>query len=146
MNSSDGYAVKYYWEGTNQKGETVTLYIYKKGYSGAPLVWQICDLVSLKLQLQGDSSNPDAPIIKTSLQMTLVDSYDAEAKAIGYKYFKIFFLCQDCGSYSAFACTKYCYFFCHCYLIFNVITDITAKIMATIINLATIFGSGIPFF
>ena len=87
MNSSDGYAVKYYWEGTNQKGETVTLYIYKKGYSGAPLVWQICDLVSLKLQLQGDSSNPDAPIIKTSLQMTLVDSYDAEAKAIGYKYF-----------------------------------------------------------
>lgn len=87
MSSSDGYAVKYYWEGTNQKGETVTLYIYKKGYSGAPLVWQICDLVSLKLQLQGDSSNPDAPIIKTSLQMTLVDSYDAEAKAIGYKYF-----------------------------------------------------------
>ena len=87
MNSSDGYAVKYYWEGTNQKGETVTLYIYKKGYSGASLVWQICDLVSLKLQLQGDSSNPDAPIIKTSLQMTLVDSYDAEAKAIGYKYF-----------------------------------------------------------
>lgn len=87
MSSSDGYAVKYYWEGTNQKGETVTLYIYKKGYSGAPLVWEICDLVSLKLQLQGDSSNPDAPIIKTSLQMTLVDSYDAEAKAIGYKYF-----------------------------------------------------------
>ena len=87
MNSSDNYAVKYYWEGINQKGETVTLYIYRKNYSGAPLVWQICDLVDLKFQIQGNSSDPNAPIIKTSLQMTLVDSYDAEAKAIGYKYF-----------------------------------------------------------
>ena len=81
------YAIKYYWQGVNRKGETTYLYIYAKGYQGAPLVWEICDLVSLKLNVMGDQGGVDVPIVKTSLQMTLIDSYDAPAKGIGYKYF-----------------------------------------------------------
>lgn len=81
------YAIKYYWQGVNRKGETINLYIYAKGYKGAPLVYEICDLVSLKLNIMGDQGGVDVPIVKTSLQMTLVDSYDAPVKEIGYKYF-----------------------------------------------------------
>ena len=81
------YAIKYYWQGVNRKGETTYLYIYAKGYKGAPLVYEICDLVSLKLNVMGDQGGVDVPIVKTSLQMTLVDSYDAPVKEIGYKYF-----------------------------------------------------------
>ena len=79
------YAIKYYWESYNQKGELIRLNIRAKGYRGASSAWRICDLVSLKLQVQGDSSALDSPIIKTSLQITLVDSYDAEDKYIGYE-------------------------------------------------------------
>ncbi|MBQ3812889.1 MAG: hypothetical protein II841_04915 [Bacteroidales bacterium] len=81
------YAIKYYWRSVNVKGETVSLYIYAKGYRGAPLVYRICDLVSLKLNVQGDQGGVDQPIVKTSLQITLIDSYDAPAAAIGTEYF-----------------------------------------------------------
>ena len=84
--TDSSYACKYYWQATNVKGETVTLRIYKKNYSGAPLVYRICDLVSLKLNVQGDQGGVDQPIVKTSLQITLIDSYDAPAAAIGYEY------------------------------------------------------------
>lgn len=80
------YAIKYYWESYNQKGELIRLNIRAKGYKGAPIVYRICDLVSLKFQVQGDTSALDSPIIKTLLQITLVDSYDAEDKEIGYEY------------------------------------------------------------
>jgi hypothetical protein len=68
-NISD-YGIKYVKEFMNETGNPCTLTIYQKGYTG--LQYEIAKLRGVVFQIQGNDSI-DSPMVKTSLQITLVD-------------------------------------------------------------------------
>lgn len=75
--------MKYYKEFTNQQGEVVRLEIHQRGYSSTGAQYEIGTLQALKLNIQGDQGGIDQPIVKTSLQFTLVDASDKANTYVG---------------------------------------------------------------
>lgn len=75
--------MKYYKEFTNQQGEVVRLEIHQRGYSSTGAKYEIGTLQALKLNIQGDQGGIDQPIVKTSLQFTLVDASDKANTYVG---------------------------------------------------------------
>ena len=75
--------MKYYKEFTNQQGEVVRLEIHQRGYSSSGAQYEIGTLQALKLNIQGDQGGIDQPIVKTSLQFTLVDASDKANTYVG---------------------------------------------------------------
>ena len=71
------YALRYYKEIPQQNGATFRLEIYKKG-STASAIEIGAVIQSLSLQIQGQQSDIDAPIVKTSLSMTFADASDLD--------------------------------------------------------------------
>ena len=67
------YGLKYWWQ-KDRDGVTVRLEIQQRGYSGTAK--EIYALQSLSLELQGGDDAIDSPIIKTSLNVGLVDASD----------------------------------------------------------------------
>lgn len=68
------YGLKYFHRHTDINGMEVMLEIYKRGEVGYPIY--MGDFTSLNLHIQGSQDEVDAPIVKTSLTFSLVDSYD----------------------------------------------------------------------
>lgn len=75
--------MKYYKEFTNLQGEVVRLEIHQRGYSSSGAQYEIGTLRELKLNIQGDQGGVDQPIVKTSLQFTLVDAADKGNTYVG---------------------------------------------------------------
>ena len=78
------HVLKYYKELTNKDGSVTRLEIHRDNSDG--LAWIAKEigpvLQQLSLNLQGDTEDIDAPIVKTSLNMTFVDAPDhAQASA-----------------------------------------------------------------
>ena len=71
------YSLRYYKEITHEDGKVIRLEIHKKDSTAAAI--EIGAVIQgLSLQIQGSQGDVDAPIIKTSLNMTFVDAYDLE--------------------------------------------------------------------
>ena len=71
------YALRYYKDIPQQNGGAFRLEIYKKDSTSAAV--EIGAIIqSLSLQIQGQQSDVDAPIVKTSLSMTFIDAQDLE--------------------------------------------------------------------
>ena len=71
------YGLRYYKEITHEDGKVIRLEIYKKDSSA--LAVEIGGVVrALSLCIQGQQSDIDTPIVKTSLNMTFVDAPDVE--------------------------------------------------------------------
>ena len=71
------YALRYYKDIQQQNGGAFRLEIYKKDSTSAAV--EIGAIIqSLSLQIQGQQSDVDAPIVKTSLSMTFIDAQDLE--------------------------------------------------------------------
>lgn len=81
--SESGYKLKYRWTGYDNRGKAVQLDIYQKSSSSFSLTY-IGGLKDLHLKVQGGQGSVYAPIIKSSLEITLVDAPDEVAS--GYKY------------------------------------------------------------
>lgn len=81
-NASD-YKLKYRWSGKDAQERDIVLDIYQKSATAFTLTY-IGGLASLTLQAQGGTGSVAAPIVKTSLDIVLVDAPD-EVQA-GYKY------------------------------------------------------------
>lgn len=81
--SESGYKLKYRWSGYDNRGMAVQLDIYQKSSSSFSLTY-IGGLKAINLRLQGGQGSVYSPIIKTSLEVTLVDAPDEVAS--GYKY------------------------------------------------------------
>ena len=77
------YQLKYRWTGKDSLKKDVRLDILQKSESAFTLT-QIGGLQALVLNVQGGQESITAPIIKTSLQITLIDAPDEVAA--GYKY------------------------------------------------------------
>lgn len=67
------YGLKYWWQ-KDRDGVAVRLEIQQRGYSGTAK--EIYALQSLSLELQGGDDAIDSPIIKTSLNVGLIDASD----------------------------------------------------------------------
>lgn len=71
------HGLRYYKEIAQHDDAVVRLEILMKGYEGEAI--EIGDVVQgLSLQIQGQQSDVDAPIVKTSLSMTFIDVIDVE--------------------------------------------------------------------
>lgn len=81
--SESAYRLKYRWTGYDNRGQSVQLDIYQKSSSSFSLTY-IGGLKDLNLKVQGGQGSVYAPIIKTSLEITLVDAPDESVS--GYKY------------------------------------------------------------
>lgn len=81
--SESSYKLKYRWTGYDNRGKAVQLDIYQKSSSSFTLTY-IGGLKAINLRLQGGQGSVYSPIIKTSLEVTLVDAPDEVAS--GYKY------------------------------------------------------------
>lgn len=81
--SESGYKLKYRWTGYDNRGKAVQLDIYQKSSSSFSLTY-IGGLKDLNLKVQGGQGSIYAPIIKSSLDITLVDAPDEVVS--GYKY------------------------------------------------------------
>ena len=69
---SGTYGLKYYKELTNERGVVVRLEILKRGYSGYNA--EIAKISGLNFFLQGAQDGVDTPIVKTSLQFSVLDN------------------------------------------------------------------------
>ncbi len=82
--SSSSYGTKYTKTITNERGVSVTLNIKMRGYSGR--TYQIGELQSILFQIQGNDE-VTAPIVKTNLQVTVVDDmFSPGVDSNGMKY------------------------------------------------------------
>ena len=81
--SESAYKLKYRWTGYDNRGKAVQLDIYQKSSSSFSLTY-IGGLKDLNLKVQGGQGSVYAPIIKSSLEITLVDAPDEVVS--GYKY------------------------------------------------------------
>lgn len=81
--NANNYELKYRWSGYDQQNNAVTLDIYEKSSEEFTLTY-IGGLVSLVLNVQGGQDNITAAVVKTSLDITLVDAPDEVVS--GYKY------------------------------------------------------------
>lgn len=70
---SGDYGQKYY-KTFNRGGYSYALLIYEKGFTGTAK--EIGDLQSVILNIEGDQSGIDTPIVKTSLTFTIADTWD----------------------------------------------------------------------
>lgn len=70
------YQLKYYSEFTNERDEKVRLEIHQKGTLTSDFPKQIGELRDLQLNVLGNSADVFAPIIKTELNFSLVDTWD----------------------------------------------------------------------
>ena len=70
------YQLKYYSEFTNERDEKVRLEIHQKGSLTSDFPKKIGELRDLQLNVLGNSSDVFAPIIKTELNFSLVDTWD----------------------------------------------------------------------
>ncbi len=78
------YGTKYYKSFTDERGVSVTLYIKQRGYSSTQ--YQIGRIQALDFQVQGNEE-VTAPIVKTNLQITLLDDmYYPGVSISGTKY------------------------------------------------------------
>lgn len=74
------HSLKYWYEQKQKDGRIVRLEILQKDYADAPM--EIGPVVQgLHLDIQGQTEDIDAPIVKTSLTMTFVDAPDHEEAA-----------------------------------------------------------------
>lgn len=87
----DNYLLKYYKEFPNQRGETVRVEIHQKGSTlPAQYPMMIGDLCGLNLTVDGRAETIEAPIVKTTLTLSVVDTADEgdEYVAAGDYYIK----------------------------------------------------------
>lgn len=74
---SESYSLKYYKEFTNRRGELVRFEILQKGnLSSSMYPRKIGDFGQLKLRVQGGQDEIDTPVIKTSVDFSMIDSWD----------------------------------------------------------------------
>ena len=80
---SGTYSLKYYKEFTNQRNEDVRFEIHQKGtLSSAMYPRKIGDFRQLRLRVQGGQDEIDTPIVKTSLEFSVVDSWDKSSGTV----------------------------------------------------------------
>ncbi len=92
---NDTYSLKYYYQFTNQRNELVRLEIHQKGTVGDTFPKEIGEMRDLYLNVVGNSADVFAPIIKTELVFSMLDTWDIptidEANAVKHGSWEEFY-------------------------------------------------------
>lgn len=81
---TDTYALKYYGECCNYRKQRSRIEIWQKGAVNSTYPRKIGDITALSLAINGNEAI-DAPIIKTILNLSMVDTWDEPQEAAAYK-------------------------------------------------------------
>ena len=71
---SGTYGLKYYAEWQNYREQVFRIEVQERGFAGTAKI--MGDFQDAALEIQGDQGNVTAPIVKTQLRFSLVDSWD----------------------------------------------------------------------
>lgn len=73
---SGTYGLKYYAEWQNYREQVFRIEVQERGFAGTAKI--MGDFQDAALEIQGDQGNVTAPIVKTQLRFSLVDSWDTQ--------------------------------------------------------------------
>lgn len=76
---SGTYGLKYYAEWQNYREQVFRIEVQERGFAGTAKI--MGDFQDAALEIQGDQGNVTAPIVKTQLRFSLVDSWDTQDTA-----------------------------------------------------------------